>query len=372
MYNIVYPHLNKQKYRMYLESIVHTNKAVSGTQTSLNEVAEHSTVVDLSKSVKNEATIDGVFGQGQPTAVAGIQTLARNVSESTIFAAGVAAHNTADNLFKGKAVAGVDRAVDNLEDSKLVTKNVAYDNHANSENGRSVAGSQQNVRTVDNSEVKLGSKSSQNTAIAEDGNAIAGVDNNLGDVVNGSKVKTSDFSKDNQARAENGKAISGVAVNALQVENSHLGSKAVTHDNRAIASGASEDQKYAVAGFSSNIKEVEDSTVDFHLHSEGNTAKNYHYDEDTNSHAVAGNQIVIGNAENSDIHIEADAHNNYAYAVYGNATSGNNVLVLNSDADTTISHDLDSSGNVAYSVMGSSYTENNVVVGGDATTIGNK
>jgi len=60
-----------------------TGTANSGQQSVFNEIRDDSYVKQDSISLGNEATVSGVVGDGKPSAISGVETQAKEVSDST-------------------------------------------------------------------------------------------------------------------------------------------------------------------------------------------------------------------------------------------------------------------------------------------------
>jgi len=120
------------------------------------------------------------------------------------------------------------------------------------------------------------------------------------------------------------------------------------------------------------VSDIESSTLVVDSVAGGNVAFNTlsSTDDALGNDAVAGSQVVVGNARDSNLLITTDSFDNTAVAINGDAVAGNQVTIGQTDADTIVALDLTSSNNNAVSIDGDAVVDNDVTVGGDANVIG--
>eukprot|EP01024_Parvocaulis_polyphysoides_P020031 TRINITY_DN191_c1_g4_i1.p1 TRINITY_DN191_c1_g4~~TRINITY_DN191_c1_g4_i1.p1 ORF type:complete len:295 (+),score=58.26 TRINITY_DN191_c1_g4_i1:76-960(+) len=182
------------------KDVSQTNTANSGQQSVFNAIRDDSNVVQETETKGNEATVSGVFGSGNPAAISGVDTQAKEVTDSTFSNVATSSENSAVNTFTGRAVSGSSTNIGQAENSNITFENENTDNFALSSNGVAISGAQNNIASLTDSILNTESTSIQNTAISQGGDGVAGVQNNFG-TISGGVASTEDIATDNIAVA---------------------------------------------------------------------------------------------------------------------------------------------------------------------------
>eukprot|EP01024_Parvocaulis_polyphysoides_P032040 TRINITY_DN287_c0_g2_i1.p1 TRINITY_DN287_c0_g2~~TRINITY_DN287_c0_g2_i1.p1 ORF type:complete len:462 (-),score=77.79 TRINITY_DN287_c0_g2_i1:728-2113(-) len=353
-------------YNAQNKAVSQTGTANSGQQSVINKIELFSYVKQDSISFGNEATVSGVVGDGKPSAISGVETQAKEVSDSRFINTAATQSNQAINSFRGKAISGSTTSVGEARNSDLYFTNTDAYNIAVTNDGRSISGSQNNVASLDNSRLDTSSFAIQNSAVGEGGDIVAGVQNNLGPV-SGSTIFTVDTAAYNEAISKGeGKAIGGVATNVVSVNDTSFAYiSGVAIGNRATTTGSGPIPQDSVAGTDVNINEVKDSDVIIYSISQNNKAFNYYEDPKGNSDAIAGNKVTVGHVQNSNILADIYSYDNYAKSEFGDAIAGNKVEIVQDKGGSNYGGNLRAGGNQAVADNGEAVVDSIVYIGSD-------